>query len=197
MTAATLLRAGALGLMMAAAATAQTSSRDKTIERAFAEGGTVYLELRSGDYEISPSADNRIRVTVRDARNHSADESNVQISVKGTRADVSVESPETEGVDVQIQLPRRTHLVTRLTAGEIHLRGIEGSKDISARAGEIEIEVGDPQRYRHVKASVTAGEIKGPPFNADKEGLFRSFSWEGKGKDDLSVSLWAGEIRMR
>jgi hypothetical protein len=199
MTAATLLRAAtaAVAFVITVTVAAAQTTQDKRVEKTFVEGGTASLTLRSGDYEIVPSADNRIRVIVRDSLRNAPEETSVQIAVKGSRADLSIESPETEGVDVRIEVPKRTNLVVRLTAGEIHVGAIEGSKDISARAGEIDIEVGDPARYRSVKASVTAGEIKGAPFNADKEGLFRSFSWQGTGKDDLTASLWAGEIRMR
>jgi hypothetical protein len=45
-----------------------------------------------------------------------------------------------------------------------------------------------------VQASVTAGRIRAEPFHADKGGVFRSFSWEGKGRHSLRVRLTAGEV---
>jgi hypothetical protein len=45
-----------------------------------------------------------------------------------------------------------------------------------------------------VRASVTAGQIRAEPFHADKGGVFRSFSWEGKGRHALRVRLTAGDV---
>jgi hypothetical protein len=198
MSTATLLRSCALGLALAASAAAQTSSADRTLQRAFGSGGTVYLDLSAGEYTIAASPDNTIRVVAHATSKHRADETTVRIdiSTRGNRADIAVDGPLNDGVKVDIQLPRHTNLVTELTAGELSLKDIEGSKDISARAGELTIEVGNRDRYRNVRASVRVGELKATPFNINKEGLFRSFSWQGKGTDDLSVSLWAGELTL-
>ena len=64
-------------------------------------------------------------------------------------------------------------------------------------AAGLNIQVGDPALYDHVNASVWAGEINGGPFGEGKEGLFRSFSAEGKGKYALEVKLKAGEVTFR
>jgi len=197
MTSRSLLGAGVLGAIVAfgmAAAAAQ----DQSVQRSFAPGGTVYLDLSAGDYRISPSADDKIRIIARPTSKHDADETSVRIDVnaRGNRADVVVDGPLNDGVNVDIELPRRTHLVTELSAGELQLKGIEGSKDISARAGELTIEVGDRDRYRHVDASVRIGELRASKFGVNKEGFFRGFEWDGRGSYDLRVKLWVGELTL-
>ena len=174
------------------------AARERTVERSFAAGGTAYLDLSAGDYRITPSKDGKIRITAFATSKHAAEDTSVKIDVKaGNRADLMVDGPMNDGVRVNIELPSRTHVVTRLSAGELTMNGIDGSKDISARAGEVTIEVGSPERYRHVEASVKAGEIRASPFNVSKEGLFRSFEWNGRGSYDLRVSLWAGEVNLK
>ena len=177
---------------------AAASAQERTVNRGFAAGGRVYLDLSAGEYRILPSAGDTIRITAHPTSKHRADETDIDIRIsgRGDRADVRIDGPLNDGVKVDIELPRRTNLVTELSAGELHLKGIEGSKDISARAGELDIEVGERNRYRHVGASVRIGELKAPPFNVDKEGFFRSFEWDGKGPYDLRVKLMVGELRL-
>jgi hypothetical protein len=198
MTTRTLVAGGVLGLVVAVAATTPQAAQDRTSERAFASGGTVYLDLSAGEYTITPSSDDTIRVTARPTSKHDADETSVRIDVNTARqrAEVFVDGPLNDGVKVDIELPRRTHLVTELSAGELRLKGIEGSKDISARAGELNIEVGERDRYRHVDASVRIGELQASKFGVQKEGFFRSFEWNGRGSYDLRVKLWVGELTL-
>ena len=40
------------------------------------------------------------------------------------------------------------------------------------------------------------GELHVEPFGASKEGLFRSFNWNGNGSYRLAAHLKAGELRM-
>jgi hypothetical protein len=105
----------------------------------------------------------------------------------------------TDGPDhfeVDIQVPSRADLYVRLTAGELTIEGIEGNKDVGLHAGELDIDVGRPEDYKSVSASVWAGELHATPYNENKEGLFRSFDWTGKGPYTLEARLKAGEVRL-
>ena len=79
---------------------------------------------------------------------------------------------------------------------ELHIAGIDGSKDVSAQAGELHIEVGDTAQYRNVNASVRIGEVNAEAFHVEKGGFFRSFQWTGKGPYDLRASLTVGELTL-
>src|SRR5262249_13201113 len=98
---------------------------------------------------------------------------------------------------VEIQVPNRSDLYIRFTAGELRMEGIEGNKDVEAHAGEIHIDVGRPESYSRVDASLWAGEVHASPFGIQKEGLFRSFDWKGQGRYRLHAKLKAGEIWMQ
>jgi hypothetical protein len=109
--------------------------------------------------------------------------------------DVRVSGPA-EGFEADIELPRRVDLVAALTGGALHLRGIDGSKNITAKSGEIEIEIGDRNQYRRVVAAVRSGALSLPGFRDSLPGQ-RSLEWIGSGSHDLSVQLDAGTITLR
>lgn len=163
-------------------------------ERQFVSGGTVRLELDAGEYEVVGSRDDRIRVTWADGDRST--EVSLRIDVKAQRATVRTDTPWNDGAKVRIELPRRTNIVVRLTAGDLEISGIEGSKDISAHAGDVTIDVGSRDQYRYATASVRVGDLRAGAFNVHKEGLFRSFEWTGTGKYELRAHLTVGDLRL-
>lgn len=168
-------------------------AQSDVLERPFAAGGRVLLDLTAGGYEIVGTPDNRIRV---DWRKSEGRRVRVDVTVKGREGEIFIDGPATKGAEARIELPQRTNLIVKLSAGELRIRGIEGSKDVSARAGEIDIEVGSRDQYRRVDASVNVGELSADAFNVRKGGFFRSFSWAGKGKYDLRAHLMVGELNL-
>jgi hypothetical protein len=175
-----------------AGAQTTTSSRNR-IERAFVQGGQVFMDLSAGGYLIEGTDASKIRLTWKTRDPNDMDEVDVNIGVEGKVARIDTDGPG-DNFHVTIELPKRADLTIRLSAGEVSIRGIEGSKDVSAWAGELKIGVGRAADYRSVDASVTAGEIDGSAFKVKKEGLFRSFTKQGSGKYDLRVRLTAGEV---
>ena len=181
--------AAALLTFAPAAATAQT------IERGFVSGGTVHLDLSAGDYDIVASPDNRIRVTLTRIGRHDPDEY-AEVDVRGSRATIATDGPNGDGLDVRIELPRRTNIVLKLSAGDLKISQIEGSKDVTVRAGDVGIAVGPRDQYRHVTASIRIGDLNAEPFNVRKEGFFRSFEWNGTGEYDLRAHLTVGDLKL-
>ena len=180
---------GALALLLAGSV-----AEAKVTERKFISGGTVRLELAAGDYEIVASKDDRIRVSWPD-RGKEADVT-LRIDVTASRATVRTETPWKDGPTIRIELPRRTNMIVRMTAGDLKIEGVEGSKDVSARAGDVNISVGPRDQYRYVKASVTVGDLRSDAFDVNKDGLFRSFEWTGKGQYELRAHLMAGDLKL-
>jgi len=173
---------------------AGTVAEAKVTERVFMSGGTVRLDLAAGEYEIVASKDNHIRVSW-DDRGKDADVT-LRIDVNASRATVRTETPWKDGPTIRIELPRRTNMVVRLTAGDLKIKGIEGSKDVSARAGDVIISVGPREQYRYVKASVSVGDLTSDAFNINQDGLFRSFEWTGTGQYELRAQLMAGDLKL-
>jgi type 1 fimbria pilin len=178
---------------MAGAVLAQTPT---TLDRDFVSGGDVRLQLSAGAYKISASTDNKIHLSwsTRDAS--ALKKVKVNAEVKGTDAKITTDGPDNQNFTVDIQIPARSNVGLRFTAGEMRMEGIEGNKDIYAYAGDLSVDVVDPASYKEVHASVTTGDLNAAPFHISKGGLFRSFDLKGSGPYTLRVRLRAGDLKL-
>lgn len=182
-------------VLASAGALAQSSSNPNRIERPFVSGGKVYLDLSAGAYRIEGTPDRVIRM-----RWHTQDERDLgrvraSVEVKASNATVYLSGPG-NNFGAEIELPERTDLTLRLSAGDLNVRRLEGNKDVDLWAGDVTIEVGEPQRYRKVDATVRVGQITAMPFNLTKGGLFRSIDYAGEGPYELRVRLFAGDLKL-
>jgi hypothetical protein len=188
-------------LMFAAAPEAQreSSKYSDSLERPFAPAGTIRLDLSAGDYRLMRGDDNTIRVAWETRDVESLNATRVNVTVRGKDAAIRTSGARRFGNNhfrVEIELPRRSDLQLRMTAGDLSIAGIEGHKDVFLRAGDLTIEVADPAQYKQVNASVTAGDISARPFGFSTGGLFRSFASTGPGRYQLRARLWAGDLKL-
>lgn len=171
----------------------QSDTRMKSLSHALSSGGKANLQLESGDYVVRPS--DREDIVVRWTAEGDA---KVKLDVKDGNATLSVvNTPDQGNFHVEIELPRKTDLWIRLTAGDLDIGPLRGSKDIALRAGDLNIAIADPQDYSHVDAFLLAGDISAPAFGIEKDGLFRSLNWHGSGQYRLHAHLLAGDLTMR
>jgi hypothetical protein len=173
------------------------SASGQPIDKTFAKGGTVVMRLSAGDYRIAGIADDKIRVDWRVDRASDADNVKAKVDISGTKAVIETSGAKHGGVHYTIDVPSRSDIDIDLTAGDLQVRGIEGSKRVESWAGDLSIEVGRPEQYRSVEASVRAGDLSARPFNVSKGGLFRSFTWSGNGPYSLRVKLVAGDLTLK
>jgi hypothetical protein len=166
-----------------------------SLERPFAANGRITMDLSAGEYRIVGGQDNHIRLdwSVRDE--DQLPRVKARADVRGTDATITTDGPSNH-FKVAIQVPERADLYIRLTAGELEVENIRGNKDIELHAGKMDIDVGRPEEYHHVDASIWAGELHAPPYRVSKDGLFRWFDWKGQGKYRLHARLKAGELRL-
>jgi hypothetical protein len=178
------------------AGTDQEGRAKESLERDFSQNGRIRMDLSAGEYHISGSADNRIRLewSVRDPAQ--LPRVKARADVRDREATITTDGPMNKGLNVAIQVPQQADLYVRLTAGDLRIEGIQGNKDVELHAGDVRIDVGRAEDYRNVDASVWAGEIRATPFQVHKEGLFRSFDWRGKGPYRLHAKLKAGDLRL-
>ena len=170
-------------------------AQERTLERAFKPGGTVHLDLAAGEYQVVGTDQDVVRVRWHTKRPADAEWVRVKLDVDGTTAHVETGNRK-DGLRVTIEVPSRSNLDLTLSAGELQVRAVEGSKDVSVWAGEVDIQVGEPAKYRSIRASVQFGELMARPFDVEKGGLFRSFTSRGKGPYDLTARLFAGELTL-
>jgi len=163
------------------------------VEKDFVSGGKIEITLESGDYHVRASSDGRIHVRWNEA---SARGVRVKLTANGKSADLRVENTPHNNFHATIEVPALTDVRIRLTAGNLEMAGIKGDKDIEANAGNLNISVGSSNDWGDVDASVTAGDLHAPAFQAATGGLFRSFKWKGPGKYKLHAHLMAGDINL-
>jgi hypothetical protein len=165
-----------------------------SMERDFGPGGRIHLDLSAGRYQIVGASDDRLRIEWSVRKRDRLRRVRVRADVRGSDAWVDIDGPDNSGFKVVVRVPRRSDLMVDLSAGEVHVAGVEGNKDIEQNAGEVHVDVGRAEDYRRVHASVWAGEIKASAFTTSKGGLFRTFDWSGRGPYVLTASLLAGEL---
>ena len=183
-------------LLCAAAPHASQSASPTTVERNFAKGGTIRMNLSAGDYRIGGRSEDKVRISWRGDTPEDAARVKAEIRVNGTAATLMT-SGFKNGVHFTIDVPARSDIDIDLTAGDLEVRGIEGSKKVESWAGDVSIDVGQPEQYRSVEASVRAGDLRAAPFKVSKGGLLRSFKWTGSGPYSLQVKLFAGDLTLR
>ena len=173
----------------------EKQDRADRIERKFQRGGKIAMDLSAGAYTIRGGNVDAIRVRwdTRDPRDMSSVRTDVNVT--GSSAVVRTRGPK-NNFRVDIDVPAVADIHIDLSAGDLSFKGIEGNKSISMWAGEVTLEVGDPQLYRSVDITVRAGEINAGPFGGLRGGLFRSYRWNGSGKYSIVAKLMAGEIRL-
>jgi hypothetical protein len=188
-----------LAALLAASPSARVASdagRSASLERAFPADGRIRMDLAAGDYTISGGTQNRIHVewSVRDA--DQLPKVRAKADIHDRDALITTYGPSNKGLKVTMEVPQRSDLYVRLTAGDLRVEDIRGNKDVELHAGDVRIDVGRAEDYHAVDGSVWAGDIHATPFNVVKGGLFRSFDWRGKGPYRLHAKLKAGDLRL-
>jgi hypothetical protein len=84
-----------------------------------------------------------------------------------------------------------------MQAGELDIHGLRGDVDADLLAGELDLRVAEPSRYRRVRASVTFGELTAKPWHFDTSGVGRSFATSGSGEYELRARVLAGQLTLR
>ena len=190
------LSALVLGTVLVVTPAAQSRQRpSESLEAPFVASGQISMDLSAGEYRISASPDNQIRLqwSVRNRSQLRGVEA--YADVDGSAATIVLDGPS-NNFRVTIEVPARSDLSITLSAGELSVEDIVGNKDIRLNAGELRIDVGRPDDYGRVEASVWAGELRATPFRKVTGGLFRSFDWRGDGEYSLRAKLKAGELRL-
>jgi len=177
-----------------ATVSAQEGLTSGSLERPLSGNDRVTMDLVAGDYRITGSPDNRVRIdwTVRDAE--SLQKVRVFAEERHNELTIATKVASNSHARFTIQLPKQSDLYVRLTAGNLYIEDIRGNKDIQVRAGDMRVDVGRAEDYAMVDASLWAGDIHASAFQTFKGGLFRSFEWNGAGRYRLRARLMAGDI---
>lgn len=195
------LLATTLALTVASGA-AQTKLDVKDIENHpftadFHSGGKLRMYLRSGDFRVVGGLDNKVTVRITGRNAYRANDVRVQLEGSNDSANLTVSGGPKNDLEVIIEVPKKTGLFVRMTAGNLELQHVVGDKDAELHAGELIIDVGDASDYSRVDASVYSGGLEASPFNESHGGLFRSFHKEGNGRYHLHAHVGAGDLTLQ
>src|SRR5687767_11405336 len=104
-----LLGAAMVGTLFTALPTSQTTGRaSDALERAFASNGRVTMDLSAGEYRITGSADNRIRLVWTVGDRDRLSDVRARADVRGLDANISTDRDSDHGeFEVAIQVPKR------------------------------------------------------------------------------------------
>jgi hypothetical protein len=154
------------------------------------------IELGSGDYEIVASASDSIAVVYDEGTSDTLRKVKVQIDSGHGQNHLKIAGPKANFHAV-IEVPRKTDLRVRMSAGGLTIGDVEGNKDIEVVAGNLELNSLRPQDYASADFSVRIGDVYAPLFKTAKIGLSRSFKSAGPGKYRLHAHVGVGDMTLR
>jgi hypothetical protein len=186
-----------IGLVLSSLNTGQAACTENRREYAFAEHGSIRMQLSSGSYIVR--AGNSDRLVVQWQAEDPAFEKDmskirVRTSISGKVASIRTEG-RTKHARITIEVPVFSNLYLRMRAGEVRITGIEGNKDVHLTAGDLKINV-VPNSYSYVHASVTVGDLRAGVLGISKDGFGNSLNWNGPGNHTLKASLFAGDLTL-
>ena len=175
---------------------ASDSAQTKTEEREFAPGGSLKVSLRAGDLKIVKGEDaQHIHLRYKlDPRSGDIDKDvDVRFDVHGSEAEIQIKGPSRNGVDAEIEIPSPTDLQVRMTAGDLHVAGVEGNKDLELHVGDMQVEPCSELDYGPIDASTHIGDVHSP-FGQTKGWLGQSLKTWGSGRYRLHAHVGIGDI---
>jgi hypothetical protein len=154
------------------------------------------IDLGSGDYQIVASASDSIAVVYDEGNPEDPRKVEVQIGSGHGQNRLKIVGPKCNFHAV-IEVPRKTDLRVRMSAGGLSVGDVEGNKDIEVRSGTLELNGLRPQDYAQADFSVRIGDVNAPIFKNVKIGGWRSFKTVGPGKYRLHAHVGVGDLTLR
>jgi hypothetical protein len=162
-------------------------------QKPFVSAGTIEMQLESGDYVVRAAPDESIRVSFGGNSGGAV----ADLTIDGARANLAIRDTPHNNFRATIEAPKAANLVVHLTAGNLGVKGITGSKEIDSKAGNVEVSTPNPNDYGAVEASVKVGNLNGGPFGDSGSGLSPHLKWSGPGKYQLRANLGAGNLDLK
>jgi hypothetical protein len=179
----------------------QKSSR-LVISREFGSGGTVSLQINSGDLRVIRNThpnELRIEIMIESPKVDAAQAQREWIkrmNIAGNMASIDLNLPSDRIAGAAtLYVPAETTLKVAMHAGKLVVSGVKGSKDLSVGTGMLTLREADPSMYKHVKADVSLGEMNDGVFHGKQSGLLgRSLIANGQGSYQLLLHVGTGDL---
>ena len=173
------------------AGSAQSATCDQTLTAPMHSRSILSIDSRPAGLEIVGTDAETIHITCQSHNGDSDNSSRIRLRFSpnaiGGKLKIQGEHMRHDnGVQIRIEVPKKTAISVRMFAGEVKVDQVSGDKDVQIGAGQITIS-NHSWTYRSVDASVSIGQVNAPMYNANKGGFFRS----------VSESSTNGEFRLR
>lgn len=156
------------------------ASCGETVSRPLQSRANLMIDSKPAGLEIVGTDQEGIRVSCTAGDDETARDVVLHFSPIASGGKLSIEGDHSRrgnnGIQVRIEVPKRTNLRIRMPAGQVKVEEVKGDKDIDLMAGQITISSIHDGDYRRVDASVSVGEVKARASGEDEGGFFRSFS---------------------
>ncbi|HXZ27176.1 MAG TPA: hypothetical protein VEG08_04150 [Terriglobales bacterium] len=181
--------------LLAVAAAAEPQAGPGKAESSFSSGSSLAMHLGGGDYQIRAGSGDRIVVTYSTRKEKELQKVKVEFRTRDGASELWVSGPRKD-LQVTIEVPQRTNLWVRLSAGDLEVKGIEGNKDIENHVGDVKLDVSDPAAYGLVDASVHIGDLNASPFGNPKGWLGGKLRTQGTGPYRLHAHVDVGDLNL-
>ncbi len=165
-------------------------------EADFPANSRLKIDSCSGEVRVTGTDHEKIRVHYSGKDSDSAPDVRVRLKRRDQVAELDISGCPHSQFKMTIEIPKTSDLYLRMMAGQLNVEDIPGNKDVELSFGQLDIDMGSPNDYRTIKASVSTGQLDAAPMQVSKGGLFRSFSHEGSGKYRLAAHVGAGQLSL-
>ena len=116
-------------------------------EADFASGGQLRIILRSGDIRIEGADAEKISIRADGKNADRAGEVKVRLVRKSDGTELEISGGPRNGIEIVVEIPRKTNLWVRMPAGDLDVHGVIVNKDVELHAGDMTLSAGDPEQY--------------------------------------------------
>lgn len=173
----------------------------QTMDRQLQPRSVLVIDSKPAGLQIVGTDQDVLHVSCTVHDDEVAREISFHFSPSANGGKLSIEGPHSRegnnGVEIKIEIPRRTNLSIRMLAGQVTVDDVKGDKDIELGAGQISIRSIHDGDYRSVDASVSIGDVSARAFGEDKGGFFRTFNTKNpSGEYRLQAHVTTGQIEL-
>ncbi|HTB95396.1 MAG TPA: hypothetical protein VK716_00185 [Terracidiphilus sp.] len=173
----------------------------QSLSRPLSARATLLIDSRPAGLEIVATDQETLRVSCTAGDDETAGDVVLHFSSTAHGGKLSIEGPSVHhrnnGIQVKIEVPRRTNLAIRMGAGQLTIEDVKGDKDLDLGAGQITIKSIHAGDYRSVDASVSIGQVQASAFGVNSGGFFRSLSRKNPdGEYQLKAHVTTGQIEL-
>jgi uncharacterized protein len=154
------------------------------------------MQLQSGDFRVIGRDDNRILVHLEGNNAQNAGNLTVQLKRSGRDGELRIFGGPKNELQVTVEIPKATEITVRMRGGDLNVNRILGDQDVKLTGGNLTIEVGKPEDYALIDASVRFGDVHGDAFGDPKGWLGGALKMEGTGKYKLRAHVFAGDLTL-